>query len=366
MPKGFYLLVTSILAIAQTGCAGSKQACTEPVAAAAPSADVASDLGSWKDGTARTAILEFVAKVTNPRSPDFVPESERIAVFDNDGTLWSEQPIYVQVAFALDRVKALAPEHPEWRGTEPFEAALTGDMKGLASAGNEGLLKLIMATHAGMTTDQFREVVLQWLKTARHPKYDRPYTELVYAPMVELLGYLRAHGFKTFIVSGGGVDFMRPWAEAAYGIPPEQVIGSRLTTEFDMTAATPVVLRRPEVDFIDDGPGKPVAIHSLIGRRPIFAAGNSDGDLHMLLWTSKRPGPHFSLLVHHTDDAREVAYDRESAIGKLDKALELAADEGWLVVDMKGDWNTVFAFQAATAPQATAPQATAPQATAPQ
>jgi phosphoglycolate phosphatase-like HAD superfamily hydrolase len=288
-----------------------------------------------------------VTKVTTPGTPDFIPEAERIAVFDNDGTLWSEQPMYVQLAFAFDRVKALAPQHPEWKTEQPFAAVLSGDKKTLETAGTAGLLKIVLATHGGMSSDEFRHLVLEWLKTARHPKYNRLYTELTYAPMVELLGYLRAHGFKTFIVSGGGVAFMRPWVEAAYGIPPEQVVGSRIKTAWKAVDGKGTLQRLPKIDLIDDGPDKPVGIQEMIGRQPVFAAGNSDGDLQMLQWTAQNNRPSISLIVHHTDAVREVAYDRQSHVGKLDKALDMAEKDGWLVVDMKNDWKTVFAFESA-------------------
>ena len=303
----------------------------------------ADPLPSWNDGAARTAIVDFVEKVTTPGAPGFVPEPERIAVFDNDGTLWSEQPMYVQLAFVLDRVKALAPQHPEWKDKQPFKAALEGDLKALGASGPRGLAELTAATHAGMTAAEFETIVADWLKTALHPKYDRPYTELVYQPMLELLAYLRAHGFKTFIVSGGGIDFMRPWAEKVYGIPPEQVIGSSIEVKFEMRAGEPVLMREPEIRFIDDKAGKPVGIHFHIGRRPLAAFGNSDGDLQMLEYTTAAgTGPRFGLIVHHDDAQREVAYDRDSPFGKLDKALDAAKARGWTVVSMKEDWKTVF------------------------
>ncbi|WP_409527486.1 HAD family hydrolase [Rhizobium leguminosarum] len=300
-------------------------------------------LPSWNDTASKVAIVSFVEKVTGQGSPDFVPETERIAVFDNDGTLWVEHPMYVQLAFALDRVKTLAPQHPEWKETLPFKAVLDGDMKTLAASGEKGLLELIMTTHAGMTSGEFQKVVTDWLSTARDPKFKRPYTELVYQPMVELLAYLRANGFKTFIVSGGGVEFMRPWAEKVYGIPPEQVIGSSIKTEFRMQDDTPTLFRLPEVNFIDDKAGKPVGINQQIGRRPIAAFGNSDGDLQMLQWTTMAGAPaRLGVLIHHTDAEREYAYDRDTEFGRLDKALDAAAITGWTVVDMKADWKQVF------------------------
>ncbi|WP_246711390.1 HAD family hydrolase [Rhizobium leguminosarum] len=300
-------------------------------------------LPSWNDTASKVAIVSFVEKVTGQGSPDFVPETERIAVFDNDGTLWVEHPMYVQLAFALDRVKTLAPQHPEWKETQPFKAVLDGDMKTLAASGEKGLLELIMTTHAGMTSSDFQKVVSDWLASARDPKFKRPYTELVYQPMVELLAYLRANGFKTFIVSGGGIEFMRPWAEKVYGVPPEQVIGSSIKTEFRMQDDTPTLYRLPEVNFIDDKAGKPVGINQQIGRRPIAAFGNSDGDLQMLQWTTMAGAPaRLGVLVHHTDAEREYAYDRDTEFGRLDKALDAASITGWTVIDMKADWKQVF------------------------
>ncbi|MGO6890304.1 HAD family hydrolase [Rhizobium johnstonii] len=300
-------------------------------------------LPSWNDTASKVAIVSFVEKVTGQGSPDFVPETERIAVFDNDGTLWVEHPMYVQLAFALDRVKTLAPQHPEWKETQPFKAVLDGDMKSLAASGEKGLVELIMTTHAGMTSSDFQKIVTDWLASARDPKFKRPYTELVYQPMVELLAYFRTNGFKTFIVSGGGIEFMRPWAEKVYGVPPEQVIGSSIKTEFRMQDDTPTLYRLPEVNFIDDKAGKPVGINQQIGRRPIAAFGNSDGDLEMLQWTTMAGAPaRLGVLIHHTDAEREYAYDRDTEFGRLDKALDAAAITGWTVVDMKADWKQVF------------------------
>jgi phosphoserine phosphatase len=274
-----------------------------------------------------------------------VRHAERVAVFDNDGTLWLEQPMYVQLAFALDRVKALAAQHPEWKDKQPFKAVLEGDMKALAAAGEHGLVELIMATHAGMTTNEFEKITAEWLASARDPRFKRPYTELVYQPMLELLAYLRANGFMTFIVSGGGIEFMRPWTERIYGVPSDQVIGSSIKTRFEMRDGRPILFRLPEMNFIDDKAGKPVGINEHIGRRPIAAFGNSDGDLEMLQWTTMSGGVRFGLLVHHTDAEREYAYDRESHFGRLDKALDAAAVNNWTVVDMKRDWKRVFPFQ---------------------
>jgi hypothetical protein len=299
-------------------------------------------LPSWNDTAPKAAIVEFVEKVSKEGSPDFVPEPERIAVFDNDGTLWVEHPMYVQLAFALDRVKAEAPNHPEWATTQPFQAVLEGDMKTLAAFGEKGLVELIMATHAGMTVEQFNNIVSDWIATARDPRFKKRYTELVYQPMLELLAYLRANGFKTFIVSGGGIEFMRPWTEKVYGIPPEQVVGSSIKMQFDVKDGAPTLFRLPEVNFVDDKAGKPVGIQEHIGRKPIAAFGNSDGDLQMLQWTTLADGPRFGLIVHHTDAEREYAYDRKSEFGHLDKALDAAAINKWTVVDMKTDWKVVF------------------------
>ncbi len=286
--------------------------------------------------------MTFVARVTTQGGPEFVPVAERIATFDNDGTLWSEQPLYVQAQFVLDRIRELAPQHPEWKTTQPFKAVLEGDMKALTAAGEHGAVELVMTTHAGMTTDEFRDTVNRWISSARHPKWNRPYTECVYQPMLELLQYLRANSFKTYIVSGGGVEFMRPWTERVYGIPPEQVIGSSIRTTFVVRNGQPALMRLPEAEFIDDKAGKPIGINRFIGRRPIAAFGNSDGDLEMLQWTAAGPGARLALLVHHTDADREYSYDRQSPIGKLDKALDEAAAKHWVVVDMKSDWKTIF------------------------
>jgi hypothetical protein len=299
-------------------------------------------LPSWNDGPTKSAILQFVGKVTQEGSPDFVPEPARIAVFDNDGTLWAEQPMYFQLIFALDRVKALAPQHPEWREKEPFASLLRGDVKGALAGGEHAAVELVMATHAGMTTTEFEQLVKDWVATARHPTTRRLYTEMVYQPMLELLAYLRASGFKTFIVSGGGIDFMRPWTSAVYGIPPEQVVGSSIKTKFAMRDGTPVLVRLPQIDFIDDKEGKPVGIHEHVGRRPIAAFGNSDGDLQMLQWTTAGEGARFALYVHHTDAEREWAYDRESSFGRLDKGLDEAKAKGWTIVDIKKDWKVIY------------------------
>ncbi|WLA61211.1 HAD family hydrolase [Bradyrhizobium diazoefficiens] len=305
----------------------------------------AGPLPSWNEAPTKASIVDFVARVTENGGPYFVPPDQRIATFDNDGTLWIEQPMYVQLAFALDRVKVLAPMHPEWKDKQPFAAVLNGDLKALAAFGEKGVAELLAVTHAGMTTAEFEKIVTDWLATARDGRFKRPYTELVYQPMLELLAYLRTNGFKTFIVSGGGVEFMRPWTEAIYGVPPEQVVGSSIKTRYEMRDSTPVLFRLPDIDFIDDKAGKPIGINSHIGRRPIAAFGNSDGDLEMLQWaTLGTSGARFGLIVHHTDAEREYAYDRQSHFGKLDVALDAAALNRWTVVDMKNDWKSIFSF----------------------
>lgn len=302
-------------------------------------------LPSWNAGPSRQAILEFVARTTTSGSPDFVEPQDRIAVFDNDGTLWSEQPIYFQLAFALNRVKVLASAHPEWKTQQPFRAVLSDDLLTLAATGKEGFHTLLAATHSGVTTEEFNEAVQDWLATARHPRFKRRYDELVFQPMLELLALLRLHGFKTYIVSGGGIEFMRVFAERVYGVPPEQVIGSSIHTTFEMRDGKPVLLQLPELEFLDDKAGKPVAIQKFIGRRPIAAFGNSDGDLQMLQWTTIAPGPRFGLIVHHTDSRREWAYDRISLVGRLSQALTEAPERGWIIVNMKQDWKVVYPFE---------------------
>lgn len=312
------------------------------VATSIASVSAADPLPSWNDGPVKESVLRFVSRVTTDGSPDFVPPAERIAVFDNDGTLWSEQPAYFQLLFAMDRIKQIAPAHPEWRTQQPFQAVLEDDREALAKSGMEGLAQLVMATHAGMTTGEFAQTVKDWLKTARHPRFRRPYDELVFQPMLELLDYLRACGFKTYIVSGGGIEFLRVFAEEVYGIPPEQVIGSSIKTQFEVRDGVPVIVRLPEIDFIDDKEGKPVAINKFIGRRPLAAFGNSDGDLQMLQYTAGGDGLHFCLLVHHTDSEREWAYDRDSPIGRLDRALDEAKKRKWTIADMKRDWKIIY------------------------
>jgi phosphoglycolate phosphatase-like HAD superfamily hydrolase len=305
----------------------------------------ADPLPSWNDCPAKQAMVDFVAKVTTESGPDFVPLPERIATFDNDGTLWCEQPMYFQVMFAFERIKATAAQHPEWKDKQPFKSVLDGNQQQLSAQGEKGLLDIIETTHSGMTDTDFHQLVMDWMHTAQHPRFHRPYDQCIYQPMLEVLAYLRANGFKTFIVSGGGIDFMRPWVDSAYGIPPEQVVGSCGVVKFELQGdKPPVLLKEPKVEFVDDGPGKPVGINRFIGRHPIIAFGNSDGDLEMLQYTTIGQPTHLGLIVHHTDAEREYAYDRDSKVGRLDKALDAAPTNGWIVVDMKRDWKTVFPF----------------------
>ncbi|MCC6679116.1 MAG: haloacid dehalogenase-like hydrolase [Phycisphaerales bacterium] len=323
---------------------------TGAASAADDSREAPDPLPSWNDTPARSAILEFVRVSTTEGSPGFIPPEERIAVFDNDGTLWAEHPMYFQLAFAIDRVKALAPARPDWQDKEPFKSILAGDLKTALADGERAVVEIIMATHAGMTTDEFALAVSDWAASARHPRFDQPYTACVYQPMLELLACLRAGGFKTYIVSGGGVEFMRPWASRVYGIPPEQIIGSSGKTQFELRGGSPVLVKLPQIEFIDDKEGKPAAINNRIGRRPAAAFGNSDGDLAMLQWTAAGDPAHpgrarLAMIIRHTDAQREWAYDRESPIGRLDKALDEATSRGFIVVDMKADWKKVFAFE---------------------
>jgi hypothetical protein len=308
-------------------------------------ASVAQPLPSWQDGPARRAIIEAVDRLTRRASTLFVPPTERIAVFDNDGTLWPEQPAYVQAVFLLDRIKQLAPSHPDWRDREPYATALAGDLHALAAKGEHALAELAMATHAGMTSSEFEQIVKDWMTRARHPNFDRPYVDLAYRPMLELMDWLRANAFKVYIVSGGGVEFIRPWAQSVYGVVPEQVIGSTIALRYEWVDSNPVLRRLPHVDAIDDKEGKPVSIQTFIGRRPIMAFGNSDGDLAMLQWTMAGPGARFAALVHHTDADREWAYDRDSPFGRLDRALDEATARDWTLIDVKRDWKRVYAFE---------------------
>ena len=315
-----------------------------PLVAAAAIASAADPLPSWNEGAAKKSIIEFVDRVTREGSADYTAPRERIAVFDNDGTLWAEQPMYFQFVFAFDRVRTLSSVHPEWRTTAPFKNVLSGDVEGLIASGQHGVLQIAAASHAGISTEDFNTVVGSWLATAKHPRFERRYTELAYRPMLELLDYLRSEDFKTFIVSGGGVEFIRVFAEQVYGIPPEQVIGSSVATQFVAVGpdGKPALIKQPNVEFLDDGPGKPSGINRFIGRRPLLAIGNSDGDLQMLQWTAGGAGPRFVALVHHTDTDREYAYDRHSHVGQLDKALDEAQRQRWLIIDMKRDWQRIF------------------------
>ena len=331
------LLGTALVALSLAGCAGTGS--TSAVAPVTPA--TAGALPSWRDGPAKQTITKFVGDVTREGSASFVAPAERIAVFDNDGTLWSEQPLYFQFLFMLDQVKAAAPSHPEWNSNPAFKALAAHDYPALASHEKE-LLQLVAVANSGMSVDQYDKTIRDWLATARHPKFKRPYTELVYQPQLELLAYLRANGFKTFIVSGGTIEFMRPWADKVYGIPPEQVIGSSQVVKYELRNGQPTLTRLPKIDFVDDGPGKPVGIYRNIGRKPILAFGNSDGDLQMLQYTASGSGPHLALLVHHDDAVREFAYDRQSKVGRLDKAWDEAVTDGWTVVSMKDDWQTIY------------------------
>jgi len=305
----------------------------------------ADPLPSWNEGEVKQSIVTFVQAVAQSGGARYVAPEARIATFDNDGTLWSEQPMYFQASFVFDRVRALAPKHPEWKTKQPFKGIIEGDMKAVAAAGEKGIAEVVAATHSGMTTDEFAQIVEDWLAQARHPRFKRGYSELVYQPMLELLAYLRANGFKTFIVSGGGVDFMRVFTEEVYGIPPEQVVGSVGETRLEMRNGKPVLVKLPKINLVDDKAGKPVGIQRFIGRRPILAFGNSDGDQQMLQWTAAGDGARFMGLVHHTDAQREWAYDRQSSFGRLDKALDEAVAKNWTVVDMKRDWKKIYPFE---------------------
>jgi len=302
-------------------------------------------LPSWNDGHVKQAIVRFVNEVTKEGGANYVTPSERIATFDNDGTLWVEQPMYTQLSFVIDRIRTLAPEHPEWKTTQPYQAVLAGDLKTALASGDKGLLEMVMATHAGMTADQFTRIVSDWIRTSKHPRFGQLYTECVYQPQLELLQYLRNNGFKTFVVSGGGIEFMRPWTDEVYGVPPWQVVGSSIVTEFQIQDGKPALVRQPKVNFIDDKAGKPVGIYQHIGIRPILAFGNSDSDLQMIQYTEGGDGSRLGLFLHHTDAEREYAYDRKSHIGTLDKVLDIAPDQDWIIVDMKQDWNVIFPWE---------------------
>lgn len=306
-----------------------------------PSRIATDPLGSWNDGLAKQSIIEFIESVTDSNDESYIPESSRIAVFDNDGTLWSEKPYYFQLQFAIDRIKELASGHPEWYEIQPFKAVLEGDMKTVMDYGVPGIIELVMKSHAGMSDKEFRVVVNDWIDTARHNETGKLYRDMVYRPMIELLNYFRDQGFKTYIVSGGGTDFLRAWSEVVYGIPPQQIIGSTIKKKFDSIEGEPLIVRMPEIEFINDKEAKPLGIQRHIGRMPVAAFGNSDGDLQMLQWTASGPGKKLMVYIHHTDADREWAYDRDSHVGKLDKGLDEARDKGWLIVDMKNDWKVV-------------------------
>ena len=299
-------------------------------------------LPSWNDGPNKQAIIEFVTKTTDQNQASFIPPTRRIATFDNDGTLWSEQPLYFQAIYIFDRIRELAPEHPEWQQKEPYASVLNGDSKSALAGGKQALLEMLMGTHAAVTASEFSESVADWLASARHPDSGKPYTAMVYKPMLELLDYLRDNDFKVFIVSGGGIDFLRVFAEEVYGVPPEQVVGSSLKAKYEIRNGLPVIVKQAEVDFIDDKAGKPVGIHRYIGRRPILAVGNSDGDFEMLEWTSAGEGPSLAMIVHHDDAKREWAYDRESHIGRLVRGLDEGPQRGWKIISMKNDWNLIY------------------------
>lgn len=346
MTKLLVLILTSLLFLSSS-CKVGNERHADKQADANTNEESADPLPSWKDTSTKTSIIDFVSEVTSVESNNFIEIPDRIATFDNDGNLWSEQPAYFQLFFAIDRVRQMAPAHPEWKTKQPFKAVLEDDLATLATFGEHGILELVMATHAGNTTEEFETIVKNWLSTAKHPRFNKHYTELVYQPMLELLDYLRANDFKTFIVSGGGIEFMRPWVEEVYGIPRDQVVGSSIKTEFVTKNGNPVIMRLPEIDFIDDKEGKPLGINKFIGRKPVFASGNSDGDLPMLQWTASGEGLQFMLYLHHTDSIREWAYDRESHIGRLDKGLDEAYKRGWTVIDMKEDWKVIYPFELA-------------------
>lgn len=302
----------------------------------------AQDLPSWNEGPIKDAIIDFVTAATTEGGPGWVEPEDRIATFDNDGTLWTEHPVYFQFMFVSDRIRHLAPRHPEWKLQPPFKGILEGDTKAVAASGEHGVTELMAVTHAWMTAEAFEEIVSDWISTARHPRFDRPYDSLIYQPMVELMDYLRDNGFQTWIVSGGGADFMRPWADDAYGIPPQQIIGSQIAEDYQIIEGKPQFMRKPQVFFVDDGPGKPVGIHRHIGKRPVMAFGNSDGDYQMLEYTTSGDGPSLAMIVHHTDGEREYAYDRDTHIGRLDKAMTDAPAKGWHLIDMARDWSTIY------------------------
>lgn len=345
MTKTINILGLSILISFIISCKSTTESNPETINQLSENVEKSDPLPSWNEGATKTSIINYVEDVSNVESENFIPIPDRIATFDNDGNLWSEQPAYFQLFFAIDRVKALVHMHPEWKTEQPFKAVVENNMDELLKHGEHGLLQIVMATHTGNTTDEFEAIVKEWLSTAKHPTQNRPYTELVYQPMLELINYLQENDFKTFIVSGGGIEFMRPWVEEVYGIPRDQIIGSSIKTEYDYNDGNPVIKRLPELDFIDDKEGKPEGINKFIGRKPVFASGNSDGDLQMMRWAASNGLKSFMLYVHHTDSVREWAYDRDSHIGRLDKGLDEANAKGWTVIDMKNDWKVVYPFE---------------------
>ncbi len=345
MKKIIYILGLTILFGSFISCTSNSESDTKTKNQIGENKVQSDPLPSWNDGTTKEAIISYVEDVTNTESKNFIAIPDRIATFDNDGNLWSEQPAYFQLFFAMDRVKALAADHPEWKTEQPFKAVLEDDMNELLKHGEHGIVKLVMASHTGNTTEEFEAIVKEWLATTKHPRFNRPYTDLVYQPMLELIKYLQKNNFKAFIVSGGGIEFMRPWVENVYGIPRDQVIGSSVKTKYDYNNGNPVIERLAEIDFINDKEGKPEGINKFIGRKPVFSSGNSDGDLQMMRWAASNNLKSFMLYVHHTDSVREWAYDRESHIGRLDKGLDEANEKGWTVIDMKKDWKVIYPFE---------------------
>jgi hypothetical protein len=340
-----YILLTSFVIYCSIGCTSNTENQNTISTGDSASSSSSDPLPSWNDGPVKKSILNFVTSVTREGSPDFIPVADRIATFDNDGTLWSEQPMYFQLFYAIDQVKAMGPKHPEWSNKQPFKSVLENNMDELMKQGEKGLLQIVAASHSGMTTDEFEATINKWIDTAKNPVKQKLYKDLIYQPMLELVKYLQANRFKTFIVSGGGVDFMRAWAEGVYGIPKDQIVGSSIKAKYDYNDGNPIIRKLPEVDFIDDKDGKPVGIAKFIGRRPVFAAGNSDGDLQMLQWTASNKYKNFELYIHHTDAIREWAYDRKSHIGTFDKGLDEAIAKKWVIADMKNDWKVIYPFE---------------------
>ncbi|MDO6761391.1 HAD family hydrolase [Tamlana sp. 2_MG-2023] len=341
----FQAIILAVVLVITTSCNSNVNKETTTTTEVETTTEVKDPLPSWAEGKTKESIKSYVTDVTTEGSSNFIPVADRIATFDNDGTLWSEQPAYFQLFFAISRIKDLAPEHPEWKNKQPYKAVLENDMKSLMASGEKGLIEIVMTTHAGMTAEAFEKVVKDWFTKDTHPRFKKPFNTLIFQPMLELLDYLRANDFKTYIVSGGGVEFMRPWVEEAYGIPKEQVVGSSIKTEFVMENGKAQIKRLPAIDFIDDKAGKPVGINKFIGKKPVFTAGNSDGDLQMMQYGDSNKYPSFQLYVHHTDAEREWAYDRESHIGQFNKGLDYATENGWTIIDMKKDWKVIYPFQ---------------------